>query len=87
MMSRRTIRVLNTIGLLLLVMFIAFYAAHLFRGAFHWAGYVVLILAAACCALAAFGRLRLHAQVHQAAKASRASLLKHLWELRHRREW
>ncbi len=87
MMSRKTIQAMNVAALLLLAGDIALSGFHLFRSETLWIEYFIIGLAVLLSVTSAAGRLHRRAARKRVIKASRATLLKHVWELRHRREW
>ena len=87
MISKKTIRWMNVASLALLALYIAAVGFHLFRREFQWIDYTIAGMAIGLVIVTVFARLRRRIETMRAVKSHRASLLKHLWELRHRREW
>ncbi|HET6400468.1 MAG TPA: hypothetical protein VFH95_03630 [Candidatus Kapabacteria bacterium] len=87
MISRITINRLIAVALLLAAAYLLLTARHVFRGQASWMENSVIIVACLLIFTAAFLKLRRRIENLRAIKSSRDSLLKHLWELRHRREW
>jgi hypothetical protein len=78
---------MNAAAVLLLAIYIAIVALHLSRLDDSWVGFGIIGCAVLLSMVAAFAQLRRRAERRRAIKSTQASLLKHLWELRHRREW
>jgi len=87
MISRATINRLIAVALLLAAVYLMLTALHVFRGQSGWMEFSVIALACILIFIAAFLKLRRRIENRRAIKSSRDSLLKHFWELRHRREW
>ena len=87
MISRKTIRWMNTVAVLMLAVYIVIAALHLFRRDDSWISDAIIGVAVLLSVVASFARLRNQSEHARVVKSTRASLLKHLWELRHRREW
>ncbi len=87
MITRAATNRIAAVGLLLAAVYLVLTALRVFKGRFGWMEYSVIGVAAALLFIAAFARLKQRGEVEQSVRASRASLLKHLWELRHHREW
>ncbi len=87
MISSKAINWMNVAAVLLLAIYIAIAALHLFRYDDSWIGFGIIAVAASLSIVSAFARLRRRTERKRAIKSTQASLLKHLWELRHRREW
>ena len=78
---------MNAAALLLAAVDIAFAGLHLFRHQYLWIEYSIAGIAATLSIVASSARMRRRMERKQAIKASQATLLKHQWELRHKREW
>ncbi|HEX5316445.1 MAG TPA: hypothetical protein VFX22_07330 [Candidatus Kapabacteria bacterium] len=87
MISRNTINRMIAVAILLAAASIVLRSLHLFHGRPGLIEYIVIGLACLLIFFAAFLKLRRRNESRRAIKSSRDSLLKHLWELRHRREW
>jgi hypothetical protein len=87
MISKKTIRWMNATALLLCAIFIALAGLHLFRQPYYWIEYGLAGIAAVLSVIASMARMRLRMEQKRAIKATHASLMKHEWELRHKREW
>jgi hypothetical protein len=87
MISKTTIRRMNAAALLLAAVVIEIAALHLFRHNYRWIEYSIIVIAATLSIIASTTLMRRRRERKQAIKATHASLLKHQWELRHKREW
>jgi hypothetical protein len=87
MISKKTIQRMNAAALLLVAIVIALAGLHLFHHKYLWIEYGIVGVAAALSIIASSARMRRRWERKQAIKATRASLLKYKWELRHKREW
>jgi hypothetical protein len=87
MISKKTIQWMNATALLLFALFIALAGLHLFRRQYNWIEYGIAGIAVALSVIASTARMRLRMEQRRAIKATHASLMKHEWELRHKREW
>ena len=87
MISRTTINRIIAVALLLAAAYLVLTALHVFRGQSGLMEYSVIAAACLLIFFATFLKLRRRIESLRAIKSSRDSLLKHLWELRHRREW
>jgi hypothetical protein len=87
MISRKAINGMNAAAVLLLAAYIVMVAFHLFQRDDSWAGFGIIAIAVLLSVVSAFARLRIQKERKRVIKSARASLLKHKWELRHRREW
>jgi len=74
-------------ALLLAAVYIVLTALRVFRGQSDWKEYSVIAATCVLSFLAAFLKLRRRVERRQSIKSTRDSLLKHRWELQHRREW
>jgi hypothetical protein len=87
MISKKTTQRMNAAALLLVAIVIALAGLHLLRHQYLWIEYSIVGIAATLSIIASSARMRRRWERKQAIKATRASLLKHQWELRHKREW
>jgi uncharacterized membrane protein SirB2 len=87
MISRTSINGTIAAALLLAAVYLVLSALHVFRGQSGWMEYAVFAIASILLLIAAFLKLRRRNESRRAIQSSRNSLLKHVWELRHRREW
>ncbi len=78
---------MSTISLLLVAIVIVLAGLHLFRHNYRWIEYSIIAIAAILSIIASTTRMRRRWEQKQIIKATRASLLKQEWELRHKREW
>jgi len=78
---------MSTTSLMLVAIVIALTGLHLFRHNYRWIEYSIIGIAATLSIIASTARMRRRREQKQALKATQASLLKHQWELRHKREW
>ncbi len=87
MISRKAINGMNAAAVLLLAVYIAMVALHLFQRDDSWVGFGIIVVAVLLSVVSAFARLRRQKERKRVIQSTRASLLKHKWELRHKREW
>ncbi len=87
MISRITINRIIAAALLLAAIYLVLSIMRVFRGETGWMEYSIIGVACSLIFLAAFLKLRRRAESSREVKSSSDSLLKHLWELRHKREW
>jgi uncharacterized membrane protein len=87
MISRTTINRIIAVALLLAALYLILTTIHVFRWQPGWVEYSTIALICVLLFIAAVLKLRRRIESRRAIKSSRDSLLKHLWELRHRREW
>ena len=87
MISRTTINRIIAVALLLAAVYLLLTALHVFKGQSGTLEYSVIAIAGLLVFIAAFLKLRHRAENWRSLKSTRDSLLKHVWELQHRREW
>lgn len=87
MISRATLNRIIAVALLLAAAYLVLTARRVFREQPSWTEYSVIAIACVLLFIASFLKLRRRIESRRAIKSSRDSLLKHQWELRHRREW
>lgn len=78
---------MNATALLLFALFIVLAGLHLLRHQYNWIEYSIAGIAIVLSVIASTARMRLRMEQRRAIKATHASLMKHEWELRHKREW
>ncbi len=83
MKYQRTFGALLFIASIVLLLF----ALDLFGSVSEWLRIVAISIVLICVVLMVALRLRSRDQFRGSAKRARASILKHLWEERHKREW
>lgn len=87
MISRNRINRIIAVALFLAAAYLVLTALHAFRGQSGVMDYSVIAIACLLIFFAVFLKLRRRMDSRRVLKSSRDSLLKHRWELRHRREW
>ncbi len=87
MTSRTVINRIVAVALLFAAIYLILSAMRIFKGEYGWMEYTVLSATCILLFIAAFLGLRRRSEKKRAIRSSRDSLLKHFWELRHKREW